>query len=243
MRFGRRDSRQELEAELFESRPEPSETFVTALGARVEADRQRSRRRTYARLSLAWGISVLVFGSLAAFGGIGYAASSTIDVAKVAKSVVSPANPKPTPVRIVSGSPAQDQYKPPKTTICHRTKSGRRVTITISRSALPGHLAHGDTIGRCPVTVAGTIGPGSAISLRLGGAKLTKLKAGVTYRFVIKDQSSNHNFHLTGPGVNKVVTGVGFKGTKTVVLKLKKGTYRFVSDALPGSIHGSFTVS
>jgi plastocyanin len=94
-----------------------------------------------------------------------------------------------------------------------------------------------------PKTVAGTVGPGFTIGLTLDGKKVTKLKAGVPYRFAIKDQSSAHDFHLTGPGVNKVITGVGFTGTKSVVLTLKKGTYRFVCDPHAGSMKGSFTVS
>jgi hypothetical protein len=38
-----------------------------------------------------------------------------------------------------------------KVTICHRTGSRKhpRVTITVSRRALPAHLRHGDTIGPC----------------------------------------------------------------------------------------------
>ena len=138
MRFGRRDSRQELEAELFESRPEPSETFVTALGARVEADRQRSRRRTYARLSLAWGISVLVFGSLAAFGGIGYAASSTIDVARSRRA--SYRRRTPSQRRYASSAAARHRINtsPRK----RQSVTGRSpvdvVTITISALRFPG---------------------------------------------------------------------------------------------------------
>ena len=34
----------------------------------------------------------------------------------------------------------------------------------------------------------------------------------------------------TGPGVNKMITTTPFKGTKTVTVKLKKGTYRYVCD-------------
>lgn len=147
MRFRRRDSRESLEAELFASRPQPSDTFVKALGARVTATTRRSRLHTYARVSFACVISVLMFGLLASFGGIGYAASSTVDVVKATKRAVSPAKAKPP--QVVKESPAHDQYGKDKVTICHRTGSGRGVTITISRSALPAHLAHGDTIGAC----------------------------------------------------------------------------------------------
>ena len=36
-------------------------------------------------------------------------------------------------------------------TICHRTHSKKHpfVTITVSKSALPAHLRHGDVLGRC----------------------------------------------------------------------------------------------
>ena len=99
------------------------------------------------------------------------------------------------------------------------------------------------TASAAPRTVVGTVGPGFTISLKLEGKKVTKLKAGVPYRFVIKDQSSIHDFHVTGPDVNKVITEVAFTGTKSVVLKLKKGAYSFVCDPHSGSMHGSFKVS
>jgi len=143
----RKDPVKALETELRTQRPQPSESLVNALHTRVAEDGRQSRLRVYARLSFACAISVLMLGILASFGGIGYAASSTVEVAKVAKRVVTPATPKPAPV--VAASPSHDQYKPEKVTICHRTGSGHGVTITISRSALPAHLAHGDTIGPC----------------------------------------------------------------------------------------------
>jgi len=90
-------------------------------------------------------------------------------------------------------------------------------------------------------TLNGTDGPGFTITLTQGGKKVSKLKAG-TYVFKIADKSNIHNFHLTGPGVNKK-TGVGFKGTTTWKLTLKKGTYKYVCDPHASFMHGSFTVS
>lgn len=92
-------------------------------------------------------------------------------------------------------------------------------------------------------TVQGTVGPGFTIKLTLAGKKVTKLKKGVPYRFQIRDRSAIHDFHLMGPGVNRVLTGVGFTGTKSVVLKLRKGTYRFVCDPHASFMHGSFRVA
>jgi plastocyanin len=92
-----------------------------------------------------------------------------------------------------------------------------------------------------PKTVTGSVGPGFTISLTLAGKKVSKLKA-TTYKFKITDKSSGHNFRLTGPGYNKAITGVGFKGTKTVTLKLRKGTYRYRCDVHPDEMKGRFKV-
>jgi plastocyanin len=92
-------------------------------------------------------------------------------------------------------------------------------------------------------TVNGTVGPGFTIGLTMQGKKVTRLKAGVPYRFAISDRSSIHNFHLSGPGLNRVLTSVGFTGTKSFVLRLKKGTYSFVCDPHSGFMRGSFSVS
>jgi hypothetical protein len=48
------------------------------------------------------------------------------------------------------------------------------------------------------------------------------LKAG-TYKFVVTDKASIHNFVLEGPGVSRAITSVPFTGTKTVTVKLRKG--------------------
>jgi len=93
-----------------------------------------------------------------------------------------------------------------------------------------------------PKTVQGSVGPGFTITLSLGGKKVTTLKKGVPYRFAISDRASIHDFHLMGPGINRVLTSVEFTGTKTVVLKLKKGVYRYVCDPHASLMHGSFRV-
>src|SRR5664279_2262098 len=63
------------------------------------------------------------------------------------------------------------------------------------------------------------------ISLTQGGKKVTTLKAG-TYTITVQDKASDHDFHLTGPGVNKL-TSVSGKGTTTWKVTLKKGTYKY----------------
>ncbi len=89
----------------------------------------------------------------------------------------------------------------------------------------------------------GSVGPGFTISLKdSSGHKVTKLKPGV-YAIKVVDQSSSHDFHLSGPGVNKVITSVDFTGTKTAVVTLKKGKYSYVCDPHSSQMKGSFTVA
>ena len=70
----------------------------------------------------------------------------------------------------------------------------------------------------------GTVGPGFTITLTSGGKKVSTLKPG-SYKVTVNDKASIHDFHLFGPGVNKVITTVPFTGTKSVTVTLKKGTY------------------
>jgi plastocyanin len=91
--------------------------------------------------------------------------------------------------------------------------------------------------------VKGTVGPGFTITLTLGGKKVTKLKAGTRYRFVINDRATIHDFHLTGPGLNRVLTTVDFTGTKSVLLTLKRGVYRYVCDPHASFMKGTFKVT
>ena len=84
-------------------------------------------------------------------------------------------------------------------------------------------------------------GPGFTISLKKAGVKVKSLKAG-KYKIVVKDLSNIHNFHLTGPGVNKK-TGVGPKGTFTWTVTLKKGPYKYICDPHASTMKGSFKVT
>ena len=90
-------------------------------------------------------------------------------------------------------------------------------------------------------TLKATDGPGFTITLKKGTTKVTKLKAG-KYKIVVRDLSNLHNFHLTGPGVNKK-TGVTAKGTFTWTVTLKKGTYKFICDPHAAIMKGSFKVT
>ena len=88
-------------------------------------------------------------------------------------------------------------------------------------------------------TVTATVGPGATISLTFNGKRVKSLKAG-RYRVVVRDRSHMHNFHLTGPGVNKKTT-VAMHGNRTWTVTFSKGkTYRYVCDPHKAQMKGSF---
>jgi plastocyanin len=118
-----------------------------------------------------------------------------------------------------------------------------RTALAGATAGLALALAASAPAASAPKMVQGSVGPGFTIKLTLAGKKVTKLKKGVPYRFQIRDRSPIHDFHLMGPGVNRVLTGVDFTGTKSIVLKLRKGTYRFVCDPHASFMHGSFRVA
>lgn len=93
-----------------------------------------------------------------------------------------------------------------------------------------------------PIKLVGTVGPGYTITLKKGGVKVTKLKPG-SYSIQINDKSADHNFHLKGPGVNKLTTVPGTGSLKKPwLVTLKKGKYTYVCDPHALAMKGSFTV-
>jgi plastocyanin len=110
----------------------------------------------------------------------------------------------------------------------------------VATAAIVAALAAPSAFASTP-TLNGVVGPGFTITLKKAGVKVTKLKAG-TYIFKISDKSNIHDFHLTGPGVNKK-TSVAAVTTATWKLTLKKGTYKYVCDPHASFMHGSFTVT
>ena len=123
-----------------------------------------------------------------------------------------------------------------------RTISRTRYLL-VAAVAAAALAATGSSSAATPKTVRGTVGPGFTITLTLQGKKVTKLKAGTPYRFVISDRADIHDFHLRGPGLDRVLTSVEFTGTKSFVLRLRKGTYRFFCDPHAPIMHGAFRVA
>ena len=97
--------------------------------------------------------------------------------------------------------------------------------------------ASATTGGGGGTTLNGSVGPGFEISLD-GTDGIT---AG-DYTIVVNDQSSAHNFHLTGPGGVDVSTSVSEEGEKSFDVTLVAGEYKFQCDPHASSMNGTFTV-
>jgi len=113
---------------------------------------------------------------------------------------------------------------------CGGSSSNQTTTTTTTTSAAGGGT-----------TLDGTVGPGFTITLTQNGQSVSTLKPG-KYTINVDDKSDIHNFHLTGPGVDKA-TDVGGIGKQTWTVDLKAGSYHFQCDPHVSSMNGSFTVS
>jgi plastocyanin len=87
----------------------------------------------------------------------------------------------------------------------------------------------------------GIVGPGFSISLQDASRAHVANVAPGDYTFHVSDRSDEHNFDLTGPGVDKA-TGVGEIQDVDWDVTLAQGTYHYVCDAHPTTMKGSFTV-
>ena len=71
------------------------------------------------------------------------------------------------------------------------------------------------------------------------GTKVTHVDPG-TYTITVRDFATEHNFHLSGPGVNQA-TDVGNPEMTTWIVNFGNGTYHYVCDAHPTQMFGQFT--
>jgi hypothetical protein len=106
------------------------------------------------------------------------------------------------------------------------------LALTLSAGASPTALPK----------LVGTVGPGFTIMLKQGTRPARTLKAGM-YTLVVNDKASIHNFQIEGPGLDRRVTTVGFVGTKTVTIRLRRGTYKFYCMPHEAMMFGHFRVT
>jgi hypothetical protein len=128
MRMWRKSFRvgSELESVLREQRAEPREEFVERLSERLAPD-TRPAPRAWSRVALAGAVSTFILGTVASFGGLGYAASGAAGTYQTVKQVAV----KHTLFVSVHKSSAASQYAPkpkpkakPKAHKRHTTSSG-----------------------------------------------------------------------------------------------------------------------
>ncbi|HZT91296.1 MAG TPA: hypothetical protein VFA05_04575 [Gaiellaceae bacterium] len=107
---------------------------------------------------------------------------------------------------------------------CDAHPTTMKGTFTVGQAAAPSVANH----AAATPTLVGVVGKNNAykISLTMNGRRVKNLKHG-TYKVVIHDDSSLHNYELDGPhGKSWTFTSVPFKGTKTFTLNLVAGKYK-----------------
>jgi plastocyanin len=95
-----------------------------------------------------------------------------------------------------------------------------------------------------PVSLKGTVGPGFTITLTKSGQRVRTLRAG-TYRFVIADRASIHNFVLekeSGGRFERELTDESEVGTKVATLRLTPGKWKYYCDPHESTMFGTFVV-
>lgn len=124
----------------------------------------------------------------------------------------------------------------------------RKTLIALAALAAAALVVAGTALSRTTSTpvLKGVVGPGYTIKLTKAGKRVSSLKAG-TYKFVISDKSTFHNFtvekeHPSTPKIEKHITSTGFTGTKTMVIKLVKGSWSYYCSIHESQMHGDFTV-
>ena len=116
----------------------------------------------------------------------------------------------------------------------------RTLSLLLPLAATLAFASAGGASTSGTVTLTGTVGPGFTITLKNHG-KAVKSLAPTKFEFVIHDNSNIHDFHLTGPGVNRK-TRISGTGVSHWTLTLRKGTYRFVCDPHASLMKGMFVV-
>ena len=121
----------------------------------------------------------------------------------------------------------------------------RLIVPTLALLALAAVLAGASVAGAAShPTLVGVVGKNDAykITLSQNGKLVKTLKAG-TYKLVIHDDSSLHNYELDGPnGKSWTFTSVPQTGTKTETLKLARGKYKAYCAAHESEMFQHFTV-
>lgn len=121
----------------------------------------------------------------------------------------------------------------------------RRIHLLVFLAALAAVFALPNAaFAQTPTRLIAEVGLNDAfvISLRTAsGGSVDNIPAGA-YEIEVRDHSTMHNFHLSGPGGVNQATTEAFVGTVTWTVTLQDGRYTFLCDPHPTQMRGSFTV-
>jgi hypothetical protein len=92
-------------------------------------------------------------------------------------------------------------------------------------------------LSRALPRLRGAVGPGLTISISKN--RVAKGR----YRVVVRDQSTAHNWHLSGPGGVDRKTSVSGTGKWVWKVRLRRGTYTIVCDVHPDTMRTSLRVT
>jgi hypothetical protein len=116
------------------------------------------------------------------------------------------------------------------------------VVLTAAIAAVALRLGTGRSEAAVSSTLHATVGPDYTISLTFDdGEPVTAMPAG-SYRVLVTDRAVDHNFHLTGPGLDEL-TAVETTGSTTWNVTFRNGvTYDFQCDPHADAMSGRFVV-
>lgn len=105
--WNRQNETRELEAALRVARAEPPAELIDRVSAQVQGSRPRPESRSSLRVGLAAGLSTLMLGVLASFGGLEYAVAAAKQAADTTVDTFSGSGGSQ-----VQHTPAEDEYRP-----------------------------------------------------------------------------------------------------------------------------------
>lgn len=110
------------------------------------------------------------------------------------------------------------------------------VPLVLAAVLLPGSGRAAD-----PVVLKGIVGPGFSITIRNASNQVVSRVLPGDYTIQVDDRSVEHNFHLSGPGVD-MRTAVETTGTQTWNVTLVDGKYTFKCDVHVTQMRGVLNV-
>jgi len=133
------------------------------------------------------------------------------------------------------------------TFVCDVHPSRMRGTFDVGNVAPPSTAPPKPLPAPTPSAAVGsrlalTVGPGARISLKTSAGKPVTLLRPGAYTIVARDRSAAHNARIRGAGAAQA-TGVGFVGTKTWKVVLRKGTLVVQCDRHRTTMHTTVRVA